>query len=77
MDVNSSGYDCHEPGLPEIRTDPECAQTGSIGWRIGQVEGINYVSGKGGIPGIRVWGEHVNKPNETGRFSQVLLAERR
>ena len=36
MDVNSSGYGWYEPGSGGIRTELECAQTGSIGWRIGR-----------------------------------------
>ena len=36
MDVNSSGYGWYEPGSGGIRTEIECAQTGSIGWRIGR-----------------------------------------
>jgi hypothetical protein len=34
MDVNSSGYGWFEPCLPKIRTEPKCAQIGSIGRRI-------------------------------------------
>ena len=36
MDVNSSGYGWYEPGSGGIRTELKCAQTGSIGWRIGR-----------------------------------------